>query len=190
MWTLAALLRAIVPILSLLSSFAFGWGFGYLALSGAIALLPSKEDALVKAQEGLEAEQKVMEIEEWAIEMLNDLQRDSLRSLRALERAMTACDLQGEDNEKALQANNALNCHRRLVEAIMSITKELHGRQQSFNKAKHVSDRIGVIREEAANLDNKEFWMLTAAKVEEEKKAQEEKKEKGEGDDCGCCVIM
>ncbi|KAL5583814.1 hypothetical protein FOVSG1_015165 [Fusarium oxysporum f. sp. vasinfectum] len=185
-WTLGALLAAIVPTLTLLSSFVFGWGVGNIAMSALLALLPSKEEALEKAQQGQEAEEKVMKVEEWAIEELNNHLRESLGAFRGLEHTMRASDLAGEENSKGLQLSSVLSNRHRLLQQMEFIMNELHKHHMAFNFAQRVFNKIEAVREEAADKDKREFYITTGAAVKE---AQKDQEKDAAGSECPCVIL-
>ncbi|KAF4333202.1 kinesin [Fusarium beomiforme] len=172
-WTLATLLAAIGPILTLLSSFVFGWGIGNIPTNTLLDLLPSKEEALEKAQQGQEAEEKVMKVEEWAIEELNNHLGESLGAFRGLEHALRASNLAGEENANGLQLSSVRNNRRLLLQQMEFIANELHKHQMAFNFAQRVFNKIKAVRQEAADKDKREFYITTGAAVKEAQEDQE-----------------
>lgn len=170
--TLATLLLAVLaPILNLFNSPALGWPLGYIAWAGLLAVLPSKEQALDKAREGQEAEQRIMEVETWAIERLNDHHRGALRASHMLQRAISIRELEDQDDTCVLQLSHAQSLQRKLLERTEFTTKDLHERHQSYNRAEAVWNKIEDARKEAASKDKKEFWITTAKIVQKEKNA-------------------
>lgn len=74
------LLMTLAPIFSFLSMFSLHSPFQMMIVRATIAPLPAKEEALDGARKALEAEDKIMEVEAWAIDRLNEHQREMLRA--------------------------------------------------------------------------------------------------------------
>lgn len=143
------------------------------------AALPSKGRALEKAREGLLAEERVMELEAGAIDALNIHHRNCLESMHMLQRVISPNAWEGD-----IQAERIFELREKLLEWSLRITRDLHERHQSYNKAENVWRRIEDVRNEVADKEGKEFWGPIVAVVHVERERADE------GGEQSCCRTM
>ena len=180
-WTLGVLLITVVgPLLQLVGFFSWLTPFGGMVWAVAVAALPNKDRALEKAAEGQLAEQKVMELETWAIDNLNTHHRNCLESLHILERGISLHAWAADNPPEVV-----CKLRRELLEVTLRTTKDLHKRHQAFNRAEEVWQTIESVREEVAGKDGKEFWGPLATRTVAVTK--QKKEESGEGSGWSCC---
>jgi hypothetical protein len=147
---------------------------GNTALALILAVLPSKEQALETAREGQEAEQRIMEVEAWAIKRLSYHYHEVLWASHVLKRAISVWEFDDQYDMLALQLSNAYTLRQKLLELTVYTTKELHKWHQSYNRAEAVWHKIEDVRKEASSKDKKEF-MIIVAKVSKRRRMREKR---------------
>lgn len=186
--TLATLLLTLLgPLLKYLSSSILSWQVGNMVLALILSRLPiSKEESLEKANEGLETEQRIMKLEAWAIERLDDHHHEVLRASKVLKRAISIWEFDEQYDMLALQLSDAYTLQQELQGLTVRITKELHERHKSYNRAEAVWHEIEEVREKASVQDMKGLAITVAERVQQKQNAREEDPDY-DGD---CCVIL
>ncbi|WJG35905.1 uncharacterized protein FOBCDRAFT_204657 [Fusarium oxysporum Fo47] len=169
--SLAKLLLAVIsPILHVLSLSPLTAALGSLLLSTILVGLPSKNELLEKARQGREAEETIMEVEDWAIDMLNGHQRAALLASYHLQQVIDRIELQGIHDEHALPLFTARLLQQELQTLVMRNTQNIHERLIEYQKAEQFVKRIQDVKKEVEGKNKKETYMHL---VEEQYKTQE-----------------
>lgn len=164
--------------------------FQRMIVRATLAPLPAKEEALEGAGRALEAEDKMMEVETWAIDQLNEHQREVLQTSYVLQRAIGAQGHGQPGETSASQLKNASRLQSELVKETELTTAEIHGSHQKHNRAEAEKEKIEVALMEIANMDDIEFWIAAAGRVNEARATQQEAPEDGGGWWPNGCVIL
>ncbi|EGU77682.1 hypothetical protein FOXB_11801 [Fusarium oxysporum f. sp. conglutinans Fo5176] len=96
------LLAAISPIIHVLYLSPLPAALGSLRLSTVLVGIPSRNELLENARQGREAEETIMEVEDWAIDTLNWHQRVALLASYHLQPVIDRIQLQNNHDEHAL----------------------------------------------------------------------------------------
>ncbi|KAK2743195.1 hypothetical protein CKAH01_06905 [Colletotrichum kahawae] len=168
-------LALISPLFALLNPADASGFLAGIVMAATVALLPSKEYALKKGSQGQETEQRIVEIESWAIERLDGYLQDVLRSSSAVRHAIHYQELEEQNDRLALELNHAQYLRKRLQQQISLITDDLYERQGSRNMAEYVCVGIEKVPTEAAGKTKQEFYFDVTKTIKEEKEKAEEK---------------
>ncbi|KAF6514019.1 hypothetical protein HZS61_006275 [Fusarium oxysporum f. sp. conglutinans] len=163
--SLAKLLLAVItPIIHFLSSSPVA-ALGSLLLSTLLVALPDKNELLEKAEEGRQAEETIMEVEDWAIEMLNGQQRAALLASDHLQQAVDRIELQDTHEEHCLLLAKARLLQQEIQTLVMRNTQNIHERQIKYQRAERVVKRIQDVKKEVEGKDKKETYKHLAGQV-------------------------
>ncbi|EQB57904.1 hypothetical protein CGLO_01914 [Colletotrichum gloeosporioides Cg-14] len=146
-----------------------------IVIAAIVALLPSKENALEKGSQGQENEQRIIEVESWAIERLGGHLQNVLRSSSAVRHAIRYQELEEQNERLALELNHAQYLQNRLQQQISLITDDLYERHGSRNMAEYVCVGIEKVRTEAAGKTKQHFYFDAIETIKEEKEKAEGK---------------
>ncbi|WYZ42168.1 hypothetical protein EsH8_V_001063 [Colletotrichum jinshuiense] len=196
-WTLGTMIMAMLtPILNFLSSPTLNVMLANIALAAIVAVLPSRENALQMAEKGKEDEEKIMKVETWAIERLNEHLCEVLRASHILRCAINLRELEEQSDMSIMQLNHARYLQLRLLQQTNFIVGDLHERHESYNGAKYICDGVERWREEVTHKTKQELWILTAQTVKKEKDAAQAEDPKTTGgrtnicENCNPCGVM
>lgn len=174
------LLAVICPILHVLSLSPLTAALESLLLSTVMVGLPSKNELLEKARQGREAEETIMEVEDWVIDMLNGHQRAALLAFHHLQQVIDRIQLQDTHDEHAFPSFKARLLQQELRTLVMRNTQNIHKRQIEYQKAERFIKIIQDVKKEVEGKNKKETYMHL---VEEQYQTQESSY-------CEQCVIL
>ncbi|EXA32927.1 hypothetical protein FOVG_15900 [Fusarium oxysporum f. sp. pisi HDV247] len=148
------LLAAISPIIHVLYLSPLPAALGSLRLSTVLVGLPSRNELLENARQGREAEETIMEVEDWAIDMLNGHQRAAILASYHLQQVIDHIQLQNTHDEHALPLFRARLLQQELQALVIRKTQGIHGRQIEYQKAERFVKRIQDVKKEVEVRDH------------------------------------
>ena len=139
-----------------------------MMLQRSLPCLPAKETGLQHARQAVEAEDKIMKVEQWAIDRLNEHQRKTLRALHRLQAAVINADGEEPVGEAGLsQRTVACALKIELVKELERITAKTIRSHQRYNRAEMEKKMIEDGRAEVANLPPLDFWIGSARRIKD-----------------------
>ncbi|KAH7216356.1 hypothetical protein DER44DRAFT_653135, partial [Fusarium oxysporum] len=120
------LLAAISPIIHVLYLSSLTAALGSLRLSTVLVGLPSKNKLLENARQGREAEETILDVEDWAIDTLNGHQRVALLASYHLQQVIDRIQLQNTHDEHALPLFKARLLQQELQTLVIRKRQNIH----------------------------------------------------------------
>ena len=165
--SLGKLLFAVLsPIIHFLSSSPLTAAVGSLLLSTLLVTLPDKDELLEKAEEGRQAEETIMEVEDWAIDMLNGQQRAALLAYDHLRQAIDRIELQDTHEEQCVPLVEAKLLQQEIQTLVVRNTQDIHERLVKYEKAERIVKRIQDVEKEVEGKDKQETYKHLAGEVD------------------------
>jgi hypothetical protein len=126
---------------------------------------PDRNELLEKAEEGRQAEAKITEVEDWAIDMLNGQQRAALLASDHLRQAIGRIEFQNT-HEQCLPPAKAKLLQQEIRTLVMRNTQNIHERQIKYQKAERIVKRIEDVEKEVEDKDKRETYEHLAVDVD------------------------